>query len=117
MFYTHVLALPMFLLTYRDIYEHVLIFNSMPFMWGLLVLNIITQYICLVGVFCVNKALGSVTCNFVTTIRKFLSLLTSVFYFNNPFTYYHWVGSSLVFTGAILYSISTSKAAEKKKEE
>ena len=36
--------------------------------------------------------------------RKFLSLLFSIWYFQNPFSTVHWIGTSLVFGGIILFS-------------
>ena len=36
--------------------------------------------------------------------RKFLSLLFSIWYFQNPFSATHWVGTALVFGGIVLFS-------------
>jgi len=38
------------------------------------------------------------------TLRKFLSLLISISYFNNPFSVLHWLGTSLVFVGILLFA-------------
>jgi UDP-xylose/UDP-N-acetylglucosamine transporter B4 len=37
------------------------------------------------------------------TLRKFISLIFSIFYFKNPFSFYHWVGTCLVFGGTIIF--------------
>ena len=39
----------------------------------------------------------------MVTLRKFLSLLFSIYYFENPFSLYHWIGTSLVFGGTIVF--------------
>lgn len=33
-----------------------------------------------------------------------MSLLFSIVYFNNPFTIYHWVGTTLVFIGTLIFT-------------
>jgi len=38
------------------------------------------------------------------TLRKFLSLLISIAYFNNPFSTVHWIGTALVFAGTMLFA-------------
>jgi len=48
-----------------------------------------------------------------------VSLIISIFYFGNPFTAAHWIGTACVFAGTILYSdipglIRQSQAAAKK---
>ena len=40
----------------------------------------------------------------VVTLRKFVSLLFSIFYFQNPFTFNHWVATAMVFTGSALFT-------------
>jgi len=38
------------------------------------------------------------------TLRKFISLVISVFYFKNEFTSFHWVGAAFVFVGTLAYA-------------
>lgn len=45
----------------------------------------------------------SLVVTLVITLRKFLSLLFSIYYFQNPFTSYHWVGTFLVFGGVAIF--------------
>ena len=47
----------------------------------------------------------NVTVNLVLSIRKFVSLIFSVIYFQNPFTLTQIIGSFLVFIGTSLYSL------------
>ena len=47
---------------------------------------------------------GPTTVTLVVTLRKFVSLLFSIWYFNNPFTWAHWAGAVLVFGGTLLFS-------------
>lgn len=125
MFFSHLLPLPMFSLFSKGILKHIQIWNEsepysifglqIPSLWILCLLNIITQYICVTGVHNVTSRMGSLTCTFVTTVRKFLTMIFSVWYFNNVFTYFHWIGAILVFTGTYFYS--TSPNTTKKKEK
>jgi len=66
--------------------------------------NVITQYICISAVFVLTTESASLTVTLVVTLRKFMSLLFSIWYFQNPFTSLHWVGTTLVFGGTILFS-------------
>lgn len=56
---------------------------------------------------------GTLTTTFVITVRKFVSLVVSIIYFNNPFTIYHWLGSVAVFLGASLYSLDQGQKSKK----
>ncbi len=40
----------------------------------------------------------------VLTVRKFVSLIVSIVLFNNKWSLSHWVGTTLVFGGAVLYA-------------
>merc|ERR1719449_511736 len=77
---------------------------SMPSMLIYLLGNILTQYVCISSVFVLTTECASLTVTLVVTLRKFLSLLFSIMYFNNPFTPYHWLGTGLVFGGTLLFS-------------
>jgi len=116
LFYTHALPLPGFLLLAPDILSHfnilmasapivIPILNiSMPSMLLYLLGNVITQYLCISAVFILTTECASLTVTLVVTLRKFLSLLFSILYFQNPFTMFHWVGTGLVFGGTLLFS-------------
>lgn len=116
LFYNHCLPLPGFLLLSTDIYRHAVLFSqsspveipvigqSVPVMWLYLLMNVITQYVCIRGVFILTTECASLTVTLVVTLRKFLSLIISILYFNNPFTAWHWVGTAVVFLGTLLYT-------------
>jgi len=130
LFYTHALPLPGFLLLAPDILAHwniamssppvlIPVLNiSMPSMLIYLLGNIITQYVCISAVFVLTTECASLTVTMVVTLRKFLSLLFSILYFNNPFTLYHWLGTALVFGGTLLFSDIPGmiRASREKKE-
>ncbi|KAG8138503.1 putative UDP-xylose and UDP-N-acetylglucosamine transporter-like protein [Naja naja] len=73
------------------------------------------------------KPCTSLTVTLVVTLRKFVSLIFSILYFQNSFTAWHWLGTFLVFVGMLLYTEvwknlgfarpCGSQKAEKKKQE
>jgi len=116
LFYTHALPLPFFLLLAPDILHHWRVCLSSPpvnilstdFGVPLMVLqlsaNVCLQYICIFSVFVLTTECTSLTASLVLTVRKFISVLFSIWYFQNPFTSLHWVGTGLVFGGILLFS-------------
>ncbi|KAF9426590.1 golgi uridine diphosphate-N- acetylglucosamine transporter [Podila epigama] len=137
LFYSHFLALPMFLLFREDIMEQFRIFNrstpipllqlvrqvapylpsstayylssiTIPRLWIFLAVNTLTQFMCISGVHRLTALSSSLTLNFVLNLRKFTSLLISVLYFENSFGFEMAVGTTLVLLGTAMYSISSS---------
>ena len=116
LFYTHALPLPFFLLLSSDIGHHwsicvsstpvtiPLISVTVPIMVLHLTANVFLQYICIFSVFVLTTECTSLTASLVLTVRKFISVLFSIWYFQNPFTSLHWVGTGLVFGGILLFS-------------
>uniref|UniRef100_UPI00398ECF22 UDP-xylose and UDP-N-acetylglucosamine transporter isoform X1 n=1 Tax=Pristiophorus japonicus TaxID=55135 RepID=UPI00398ECF22 len=116
LFYNHFLPLPAFLLFASDIYNHGILFSQskqmeipllgkpIPIMWFYLMMNVLTQYVCIRGVFILTTECTSLTVTLVVTLRKFISLIFSIVYFKNPFTFWHWVGTSVVFVGTLTYA-------------
>ncbi|KAK7891894.1 hypothetical protein WMY93_023857 [Mugilogobius chulae] len=134
LFYNHCLPLPGFLLLSTDIYRHCLYFSqstpmtlpvvglTVPILWFYLFMNVLTQYVCIRGVFILTTECASLTVTLVVTLRKFLSLIFSIIYFQNPFTAWHWVGTAVVFVGTLLYtevlsSLHTALLGPRKKKE
>lgn len=130
MFYTHALSLPFFALFGADIYRNMLLFNhspalsflgvstGIPTLWLNLLGACIGQWVCILFVYRLNSEVDSLTVTLVVTLRKFLSLLISIFWFGNVFTFFHWVGAFLVFGGTIYFSdFNTSKSKPKPKKE
>lgn len=116
LYYNHMLPLPGFLFLAKDIYNHVILFNSsepwvipvlqlaIPKMWIFMLFNIISQNLCIRSVFILTTECTSLTVTLVVTLRKFMSIIISVVYFKNPFTIYHWFGSLLVFIGTLMFT-------------
>ncbi|NXP42740.1 S35B4 protein, partial [Leiothrix lutea] len=116
LFYNHALPLPGFLLLAPNIYQHAVLFNqsepfqvpviglTLPIMWFYLLMNVITQYVCIRGVFILTTECTSLTVTLVVTLRKFVSLIFSILYFQNPFTGWHWLGTAFVFVGTLMYT-------------
>lgn len=115
-FLQHLYPLPGFLMYSSSLIEHASIAsNSEPFtlpilnmgiplIWGFLLLNVITQYMCISNVYILTTECQSLTVTLVITLRKFFSLLFSIIYFQNPFTIAHWIGTIMVFTGTLMFS-------------
>ncbi|XP_040401911.1 UDP-xylose and UDP-N-acetylglucosamine transporter isoform X1 [Cygnus olor] len=116
LFYNHALPLPGFLLLAPNIYHHAVLFSqsepfqipviglTLPIMWFYLLMNVITQYVCIRGVFILTTECTSLTVTLVVTLRKFVSLIFSILYFRNPFTAWHWLGTAFVFVGTLMYT-------------
>ena len=66
-------------------------------------LTSIFRYICIRSVYNLTVEYSSLTVTLVITLRKFISVVISIFYFKNPFTLYHWIGTILVFSGTLLF--------------
>lgn len=124
LYYTHLLPLPFFLLLAPNIWEHftyavtsepleISMLNiHVPKLILYLIGNILTQYVCISSVYTLTAECTSLTVTLVITLRKFLSLLFSILYFQNPFTIHHWIGTLLVFVGTVIFTEIVPKIAE-----
>ncbi len=74
-----------------------------PIMWVHVAVNVVTQYVCLCGVYLLIGSSDQLTVNVALTVRKFLSLLISIWLFKNTFTGLHWVGALCVIFGTALF--------------
>ena len=63
-----------------------------------------TRYVCISSVFRLTEQCTSLVVTLVVTLRKFASLLFSIWYFSNPFVAQHWLGSALVLAGTLLFT-------------
>lgn len=126
MFYAHALSLPGFVFFGGELARSVerwsasaplLLWNDSvslgPQMWIFLAANVATQWLCVRTVYELTSRQGTLTCTVVLTLRKFLSLLGSVWYFENEWTLTHWAGTVLVFAGVMLYSMAGKPNAPK----
>ncbi|VDK58192.1 unnamed protein product [Cylicostephanus goldi] len=96
------------------------------------------RYYCIRFVYRLNSEVEALTVTLVVTLRKFLSLVVSIWWFQNPFTVrtanprssgylerpickgyllgQHWIGAFLVFAGTLAFAdIWSKKELEKKK--
>ena len=114
LFFSHLLGLPAFLLNYRDIVDSIGVFTAsapitiaglqIPSLWLMILVNVALQNACVKGVYFLLSEWSSLSVTMVTTLRKFISLLLSIYIFQNPFTPTHWIGTALVFAGSALFS-------------
>ncbi|KAJ8047107.1 UDP-xylose and UDP-N-acetylglucosamine transporter [Holothuria leucospilota] len=119
LFYTHALPLAGFLLIGKDIYNHCVILSqsesfeafgvTIPEQWLYFLGNVVTQYVCIRGVFILTTECPSLVVTLVITLRKFISLIFSILYFKNPFTIGHWIGTFMVFSGVLLFTEAIQK--------
>lgn len=124
LFLQHMLSLPGFLLYSNSISEHAAIATqsdlytfpvipvAVPLLWVYLIGNIVTQYSCISSVYVLTTEVSSLTLTLVITLRKFLSLIISIVYFQNPFTVGHWIGTVLVFAGTLIFTEVPSRIRE-----
>ncbi|XP_054712120.1 nucleotide sugar transporter SLC35B4-like [Uloborus diversus] len=127
LFYSHALPLPGFLLLIGDIYPQLHLFSksgiielflfNIPLLWLYLIGNVITQYICVRSVFTIAAKYSSLTVTMIITFRKFVSLIFSIIYFQNPFTNLHWFATFLVFAGTLLFTDLKNLRSQTKKLE
>lgn len=142
MFYLHFLALPMFLPLSSDIMEQVSVLNSsprinilpapthlllgkygstrdlpgiyIPVFWIPLVLNILTQLVCVSGVHRLTAKVSSLTVTLVLAVRKAVSLVLSVVVLGGGRgDQVLWTGSLLVLAGTVLYTWDGNRTAKR----
>ena len=107
LFYTHFYALPFFLLFYKDLFRQLAeLAASSQVVIAWVVVNSLTQLICIAGVHKLSSFANSLTVNLFLTFRKFISLIISIIYFGKTFTTGHLIGALLVFAGTVLYSFA-----------
>jgi len=119
MFFCHSLLLPSFIFLMPNISNTITYFNqsspidfinfqtyqlSLPKMWVFLFINIISTYCCSRSVFLLTGLCTSLTITLLITLRKFFSLILSIYIFKNVFTIQHWLGTVLVFTGTLIFA-------------
>ncbi|KAI6645982.1 hypothetical protein LOD99_13237 [Oopsacas minuta] len=115
MYMSHILPLPGFLIFIPEILTNFSNFSRstpinlyilfFPKMWLLMILNVASSFLCIRSIFSLTTEAPSLTVNLVVSLRKFVSLIFSVLYFQNPFTIYHWLSTVLVFAGTFIFSM------------
>ncbi|GMT21611.1 hypothetical protein PFISCL1PPCAC_12908, partial [Pristionchus fissidentatus] len=132
MFVTHAASLPLFIFMMPDILKAAKIFSAdvpftagpislpIPTLWLELSLACAFNYGCIYFVYSLNASVEALTVTMVVTLRKFLSLVVSIVWFQNPFTLQHWLGTFFVFAGTLAFSDvwfeDKKKTQEKKKQ-
>lgn len=125
MFYSHILSLPLFLpfmpsmgRSFKSMLESEPLKISMPWIVipsepkvpGQLVylgLNVLTQYACIRGVNLLAANSSALTVTIVLNIRKLVSLLLSIWLFDNSLACGTLIGAFIVFGAGALYTLGT----------
>ncbi|OJJ43699.1 hypothetical protein ASPZODRAFT_136160 [Penicilliopsis zonata CBS 506.65] len=87
--------------------------GQFPIKIAYLLLNAVTQYLCIRGVHFLSAKSSSLTVTIVLNIRKLVSLLLSIHLFGNNLTSGIIVGAALVFLGGGLYGYESSRLRSK----
>lgn len=103
-FYTHFISLFYFIFLHNELKNQAIILSGIPNIWLWVVVNLISQYICVRSVYNLIGSIGALTMTLFLTLRKFCSLFFSIWYFNNVFYLNHWIGCLMVFIGCFLYN-------------
>ena len=112
LFYIHLLGLPGFFVVKDSIYETMLEVNrsrkllycNAPYLWVLFGMFLVLNIGCIRGIYHLLSEWSSLSVTMVTTFRKFLSLMLSIYIFDNNCTKVHWFATTLVFTGSLIFS-------------
>lgn len=75
-----------------------------------LIINALTQYICIRGVYLLAAKSSSLTVTIVLNIRKLVSLLLSIYIFGNSLASGVLIGAGFVFLGGALYGVGSARA-------
>ncbi|KAK0455785.1 UAA transporter [Desarmillaria tabescens] len=125
MFYLHFLALPMFFLLRNDLATQFHLIHAgpkissilIPTAYPALLLNTLTQLVCVSGVNRLTTRVNSLTVTLVLVVRKAVSLVLSVAMrqtTNNVDMRLLWAGAAMVLLGTIWYSLRGKKPKPKK---
>jgi UDP-xylose/UDP-N-acetylglucosamine transporter B4 len=129
LFYTNILPMPAFLVIYKNIFQHLKIaleseildlnFFSIRIQIFYVIANSLAHFLCITCVFILTTECTSLTVTLTVTLRKFSSLLLSIFYFNHKFTMKHWIGTIFIVIGTVIFTECIPKIFDllKKKNE
>lgn len=87
---------------------------SIPVQVGYLLMNILTQYVCIRGVHLLSARSSSLTVTIVLNIRKLVSLLLSIYLFGNALAPGVLLGAVFVFVGGGLYGFEGARLRKTK---
>ncbi|CAJ1425568.1 unnamed protein product [Effrenium voratum] len=77
--------------------------------------NNLCQLVCIKGVFRLSAHFSPLTVNITLSVRKFLSVVLSILWFGNPWTFLHSMATVTIFGGVFAYS--QCPPVESKKDE
>ena len=140
LFYSHTLSLPVFLMYWTDMKAQFFQFvdsppilsvlpeytksdpityfaTKIPMQIIFLVINALTQYLCIRGVNLLSAKSSSLTVTIVLNIRKLVSLLLSIWLFGNRLAPGVLFGAGLVFLGGGLYSLPSGRPQKRAKPQ
>lgn len=90
------------------------ILNQIPSKIFYLIINALTQYICIRGVYLLAAKSSSLTVTIILNIRKLISLLLSIYIFGNSLASGVLIGAGFVFLGGALYGVGSARAKSNK---
>ncbi|TKR58471.1 hypothetical protein L596_029911 [Steinernema carpocapsae] len=126
MFKIHLLSLPFFVFMWKDIAKSAEAFSKsspvtvgslslgLPHLWAYLFATAVLQWVCVRFIYRLNAEVDSLTSTLFTTLRKFLSLVISIVWFQNQFTETHWLGAAFVFAGTLGFADIWDRRKDKK---
>ncbi|PQK09365.1 hypothetical protein BB8028_0001g14350 [Beauveria bassiana] len=130
LFYSHLLSLPLFLpfapsilRTYRSLSssQPMILYRSfglrVPSQLVNVAANILTQYACIRGVNLLAAASSALTVTIVLNVRKLVSLLLSIWLFDNTLAVGTVIGALLVFGGGAIYTLDSKSNLAKSSSE
>lgn len=104
MLYSHMMTLPLFLLAgWKQIVDDI---GQLPTsLYPYVLVNVLSQFLCIRGVYALIDTTSAFSMTMTITMRKFASLLISVFYFGHyrMFTAIHWAAIAMVMVGGPLF--------------
>ena len=86
---------------------------KVPIHMAYLLINALTQFLCIRGVHLLSAKTSSLTVTIVLNIRKLVSLLLSIYLFGNELAPGVLVGAAFVFAGGGLYGFEGAQLREK----
>lgn len=90
--------------------------TSVPRQILFLVLNSLTQYVCIRGVNMLGSVSSALTVTIVLNIRKLVSLLLSIWLFGNKLNTGVMVGATVVFAGGLVYGLESQRQSRLRRE-
>lgn len=93
------------------------ILSQTPIKVVYLLMNALTQYLCIRGVHLLSAQSSSLTVTIVLNIRKLVSLILSIYIFGNVLATGVLVGAVVVFVGGGIYGFEGARLSNRKKKE